>query len=135
MLTKCTNVCSGLAAHPKHGQFPVGIEFDQFAVVDGPDTELSLDGRDEWRTLENGGGQCLQSSSKLRFPAWHFVMESNHGDIFLTSSLLAFDQPGCAVNANDQTAGDFWVERARVTGFVDTEDSLDPSNDLVRGWV
>jgi len=62
-------------------------------------------------------------------------MELDDGDVLFTSGLLGFDESGGVVDAHDEAASDFRIEGAGVTGFVDLQDFLDPSNDLVGRWV
>jgi hypothetical protein len=54
-----TNISTGFAINPKHGQVAFGIELEQLALVDGSHTQSALDGRNEWRSLEEGTSQCL----------------------------------------------------------------------------
>lgn len=51
-----TDVGAGFAADPEDGQMAVVVKLDEFALVDGTDTELAFNGRDEWRTLEESAG-------------------------------------------------------------------------------
>lgn len=56
--------------------------------MDGANTELTLDGGDEWWTLEEGTSQCLQSARKLSLSARNLVVEAYDADIFLSGTLL-----------------------------------------------
>lgn len=58
-------------------------------------------------------------------------MQSDDGHVLLTSLLLGLHQTGGPVEANDQAAGDFRVQCARMAGFFHSEDLLDPSDDFV----
>ena len=62
-------------------------------------------------------------------------MELNNGDVFFTSRLLSLHKSGRVVEACDQATSDLWIEGTGVTSLVSLEDSLDPGNDLMGGWV
>lgn len=38
-----SHVCSGLAGNPEHSQTFLRVVFQKFTLIDGPNTELSLD--------------------------------------------------------------------------------------------
>jgi hypothetical protein len=113
----------------------VVVEFEQLAFVDGPDTQLALDGGNEGRTLEEGTGEGLEGASELGLAAGQLVMQTQHADILLTRALLALDEARGAVDADNQTSGDLGIEGTGVTGAVNAEDALEPGDDFVRGWV
>ena len=48
---------------------------------------------------------------------------------------MRLHQSSRVVDACDQASSDFRVQRTGVTGLVDFEDFLDPSDDLVGGWI
>lgn len=56
------DISPSLAADPEHREVAVIVEFEQFRLMDGPDTKLALDGGDQWGPLEQGPGQCLEGS-------------------------------------------------------------------------
>ena len=58
-------------------------------------------------------------------------MQSVNADVFLSSALLRFDQPGGPVDANDEAAGDLRVEGSGVTGLLHTKNPLNPGDNLV----
>lgn len=62
-------------------------------------------------------------------------MKSDDADIFLSGALLGFDKSGSTIYTDDKASSDFGVERAGVTGLFDSEDTLHPRDDFVRGWV
>lgn len=39
--------------------------------------------------------------------------------IFLTSTLLRFDKPSCAIQADDQAASDLGIQSSAMSGFLD----------------
>ena len=83
--------------------------------MDRPYTQLSLDGRDKWWSLEEGTCECFERSRELSFAAWEPVVESYDAYVFFPGTLLGLDKTSCAVEANDQAACDFWIEGSTVT--------------------
>ena len=67
MYAEGSNVCSGFTAHPEDSQMALIVEFIELAFVDSSDTELSLDGGDQGRSLEQRAGQSLERSRELCF--------------------------------------------------------------------
>jgi hypothetical protein len=57
--TERSNVRSSLTRDPEDGEVTVIVEFNEFHVVNGSNAELSLDGRDERRALEESSGESL----------------------------------------------------------------------------
>ena len=129
--TQRPDIRARLARHPKHGQIPLIVKLNQLALVDGPHTQLTLDGRDQGRSLEESAGKGLERPREGLFIG-QLVMESSDGNVFLSCALLRLDQPGRTVDTHNQTSSDFGVERARVTSLFDTEDTLEPGDDFVR---
>jgi hypothetical protein len=148
-----SNVGTGFTANPENTKMSVIVKFVQFAFMDGSDTELTLDGGNERRALEEGAGQGLEGASELSFTTGDFVMETDNTHVLLTGALLGLDETGCTINADNQTTSDFGVEGTTVTGFLDSirilalvsynaslkknipENSLHPCHNLVTGRV
>jgi hypothetical protein len=116
--THGTEVGSSLAANPEDTEVSLVVILDHLALPDGTNTKLTLHGRDDRRSLEQGAGQMLQSSGEGSLTTFNLVMESNDADVFLSCSLLGLDETRRAVNANDQTTGNFGIERSTVSGFL-----------------
>ena len=129
-----TNVSTSLAAHPENTHITVLVILNQLGLVDGPNSELFLDRGDQRRSLEAGALERIKCLLQL-LDLVDGLVQFDDGDVLFTSGLLGLDQAGCVVDAHDEAAGDFWVERARVASLVDFENFLDPSDDFVRGWV
>jgi hypothetical protein len=55
--TEGTDVGTGLARDPEDAEVAVVVELDELGLVNGTDTELTLDGRDQGRTLEQSTGE------------------------------------------------------------------------------
>lgn len=149
---KRTDVGSCLTANPKYTKLPFIVKLAQLALVDGSDTELALDGRNEGRTLEESSRESLEGASKLGLAAWQFVMEANDTHVFFSSTLLGLDQTSGAINANNKASCDLGVESSAVSSLfnpihilenpwglgvrlVVPQDPLDPSYDFVTGRV
>lgn len=115
--TESTDVGTSLAADPEDTKMAVVVKLIQLALVDGTDTELTLDRRDQRRTLEQRTSQGLQSAAELRLTTRDLVVKANNADILLTGTLLRLNEAGGTVNADDQTASDLGVQSTTVTGF------------------
>lgn len=85
--TECTNVRSSLTADPEHSQMPVVIKLEQLRFVDGPDSQLTLDGRDERGSLEQGTSKSINSLWKL-LDIVELVMQPQYGHVLFSSTLL-----------------------------------------------
>lgn len=59
-----TDVGSSLARDPEDTEVALVVELDELGLVDGTDTELTLDGRDEGRALEEGSGEGFEAASE-----------------------------------------------------------------------
>jgi hypothetical protein len=116
--TESTDVGTSLTADPEDTKVTLVIELVELALVDGTDTELTLDSRDERRTLEERTSQGLQSAAELSLATGNLVVETNDTDVLLTGTLLGLDQTGGTVNADNQAASDLGVESTTVTGLL-----------------
>lgn len=128
------DIGTGLARDPEDAEVAVVVKLDELAVVNGADAELTLDGRDEGRALEQGAGQGLDRAAELLLRV-EGAVEAEDADVFLACALLTLDEAGGAVDADGEAAGDLGVEGARVTCLFAPEDAADPRDDLVRGGV
>lgn len=82
MYTKCSNIGASLTADPEHSKTPLVVEFDKFGLIDGSNSELSLDGGNEGRALEESTAECLEGTGKGFFGV-EYRMKAYHADIFL----------------------------------------------------
>lgn len=135
MYTKGSDVRASLAADPKDTEVAVIVEFDELRLVDGSDTKLTLDGRNQGRSLEEGAGEELEDASKLCLAARNLVVESHNRNVLLSGTLLGLNESRGSVDANDQTSCDFGVESTAVAGLFYTKHALYPGNDLMGGGV
>lgn len=152
-----SDVGTGLTADPENTEVSVIIKLDQLALVDGSNTELTLDGRDQRGTLEERAGQGLESTGELGLATGQLVVKANDCNILLSSTLLGLDKTSSAVNANDQATSDLGIKGTAVTSLLhsnqrkkkvslriqaeikghsqsnidEPEHALDPSDDLV----
>lgn len=116
--TEGTNVGTSLTADPEDTEVALVVELVVLALVDGTDTELALDGRDQRGALEERTGQGLQSADELGLATGDLVVETDHTDILLTGTLLGLDQAGGTVNADDQTTGNLGIKGTTVTSLL-----------------
>lgn len=116
--TEGSNVGSSLTANPEDTQVPLIVKLVELALVDGTDTELALDSRDQGRALEKSTSQGLQSASELSLTAGDLVVEANHANVFLPGTLLRFNEASRAVDTHNQTSSNLRVKGATVTGFL-----------------
>lgn len=133
--TQSSDVRASLAADPEDTEVAVVVELNQLRFVDGSDTELTLDGGDQGRSLEEGAGEELEDASKLGLAAGNLVVEPHNRNVLLSGSLLRLDKSGGSVDAHDQASCDFGVEGTAVAGLFYAQHALHPSNDLVGGGV
>jgi hypothetical protein len=113
-----TDVGSGFAADPEDTELPLVVKLVEVALVDGTDTKLTLDGRDQRGTLEKRTGEGLESARKLRLAAGELVMKADDANVLLSGTLLGLDETGGAVNADNQTSSDLGVEGSAVTSLL-----------------
>ena len=59
--TESTHVSTSLTRGPEDGEVAVVVKLEQLAFVDGTDTQLTLDSRDERRALEKSTSQGFDS--------------------------------------------------------------------------
>lgn len=132
--TQCPDVCSCLTADPEDGQVPLVVKLQQLGLVDGPDPQLTLHGRDERGPLEEGSGQGIDGLRQL-LDILEGVVQPEYCHVLLTGSLLRLYQTGGSVDADDEAAGHFRVKGTGVTSLLHSEDPPDPCYDFVRRGV
>jgi hypothetical protein len=115
---KGTDVSTSLTADPEDTQVAVVVELVHLALVDSTDTELTLDGRDKRRTLEQSTGEGLKSAAELCLTTGDLLVQADDTDVLLTSTLLGLDQAGSTVNADNQTTSDLGVKSTTVTSLL-----------------
>ena len=135
MNAKSPNVGARLTGNPNNPQIAVRVKFQQFGVINRSDAQLSLDGRYERWTLEECTGECLDSPVEFAGFVAETGMETYDRNIFLSGRLLCLDESGGSVNANNETARDFRIERAGMARLFDAEDALDPRDDFMGRWI
>jgi hypothetical protein len=116
--TEGTDVGTSLTADPEDTEVALVVELVVLALVDGTDTELTLDGGDKRGTLEERTGQGLQSADELRLATGDLVVETDHTHILLTGTLLRLDQTGGTVDTDDQTSSDLGIKGTTVTSLL-----------------
>lgn len=60
--TERTDIRAGLTRHPEDSQIAFLIKLKELGLVDGTNTELTLDSGDEWWALEESTSQGLDSA-------------------------------------------------------------------------
>lgn len=130
-----SDVCASLAADPEDAEVAVVVELDELGLVDGSDTKLSLDGRNQGRALEQGAGEQLEDAGELGLAAGDLVVKSHHCHILLSGALLRLDESRGPVDTNNQTASDLGIKGAAVAGFFYAKHTLHPGDDFMGGRV
>ena len=120
MDAKSSNVGTGLARDPEDTEMTVVVELDELGLIDRADTELTLDGRDQRRSLEESTGECLEGGGESSLATGDAVVEADNANVLLTSTLLGLDESGGTVDADNQAAGDLGIESTGVTSLLNT---------------
>jgi hypothetical protein len=120
--TEGTDVGTSLTADPEDTEVTLVVELVVLALVDGTDTELTLDSRDQRGTLEERTGEGLQSADELSLATGNLVVKADNTDILLTSTLLGLDQTGSTVNADDETSSNLGIKGTTVTSLLGSID-------------
>ncbi|EEQ40930.1 centromere/microtubule binding protein CBF5 [Clavispora lusitaniae ATCC 42720] len=132
--TQGSHVCSGFTGGPENTQASLVVELNQVGVVDGSNTQSSLDSRNQRWSSEQSTSQVLQRTAHF-LGVFQLLVQTHDTHVLFTGASSRFHQAGSSVHTNNQTSSDLRVQGTRVTGFFNTQDSLDPCNNLVRGWV
>ena len=119
--TECSDVGTSLTADPEDTEVSVVIELDELALVNGSDTELTLDGRDQRGTLEERTGEGLKSAGELSLATGQLIVEANNSNILLSGTLLGLDKTSGAVNADNQATGNLGIKSTAVTCLLASE--------------
>lgn len=117
---KSTDIGTSLTADPEDTEVALIVKLDELALVDSSDTELTLDGRDQRRTLEQSTSEGLESASELSLTARQLVVEANDADVFLSGTLLGLDETSSTVNADNQTSSDLGIKSTTVASLLNT---------------
>lgn len=118
MDTESTNVGSSLAADPEDTEVAVVVKLNELALVDGSDTELTLDGGDQRGTLEESTSKGLKGTGELGLAAGDLVVQADNANVLLSGTLLGLDEASGAVDTDDQAAGNLGVECSAVAGLL-----------------
>jgi hypothetical protein len=113
-----TDVGTSFAADPENTKLPLIVEFVELALVDGTDTELTLDSGDKRGTLEERTGEGLESAGELSLAAGELVVETDDANVLLTSTLLGLDETCSTINADNQASSDLGVKCTGMTGLL-----------------
>jgi hypothetical protein len=95
---------------------------------------LTLDSGNKRGTLEQSTSEGLHSLSQLLLVV-KSIMKTENANVLFTSTLLGLDKTSSTINADDQTSSNLGIEGTTVTGFLDTKNTTNPSDDFVRRGV
>jgi hypothetical protein len=127
---KSTDVCTGLARDPEDGEVSLLVELEHLGLVDGSDSQTTLDGSDERGTLVESTTEGLKSALDLGLI--DLLVKTGNGNVLLTGSLLGLDKTSGTLNADDQATSNLRIKGTTVTSLLYLEDSLNPGDDLFR---
>jgi len=102
--THGTDISTSLTRDPEDTKVALLIVLNELGLIDGTDTELTLDGRDKRRTLVASTSELLKSLGDLLGLAR--TVETNDGNVLLTSALLRLDETSGAINADEEVTSD-----------------------------
>jgi hypothetical protein len=102
-----TDISTGLTRDPEDTEVALLIVLNELGLVDGTDTELTLDSRVERGTLEDGASELGKSLGDLLGLAG--TVKTDDGNILLTSALLRLDKTSSTINANKEVTGDLYI--------------------------
>ena len=119
-----SDIGTGLARNPEDTEMTVVVELDELRLVDGTNTKLALDGRDQGRSLEESTSEGLEGGGESGLAAGDAVVEADNANVLLTGTLLGLDESGGTVDANNQAAGDLGIESTGVTSLLNTVERL-----------
>mmetsp|Transcript_12712 Transcript_12712/g.32400 ORF Transcript_12712/g.32400 Transcript_12712/m.32400 type:complete len:232 (+) Transcript_12712:697-1392(+) len=134
MHTEGTDVGACLTVHPHDGEIALLVKLHQLGLVNCTHTQASFHRCNERRALEER--TCQSLNCQLEFLLiLHGFMKTKQSNILLACALLGFHQPSGTINAYNETTSHLRVKGTRMTGFLNTQNSLDPSHNLMRGRV
>jgi len=130
MDTEGTDVGSGLTRDPQNTEVSLFIVLNELELVDLSDSQFLLDSGNQRGSLETGSGELVESTLNfVNFIDGGMELEDTH--VLFTGGLLGLDESGGVLNADNEASSDLGIESSTVTGLLDFEDLLDPSNDLM----
>lgn len=129
-----SHVGSSLAGNTEDTKSLLGVILEQLRLIDGPDTEFSLDSGDLRRFLEETASEGIEDVFELDLTI-DGAVQPDDADVLFTRSLLGFGQSGGSLETDDEAAGDLGIEGARVAGLLNIQDLLDPGDDFVGAGI
>ena len=105
---KGSHVGAGLTRDPEDAHVSFLIVVEELALVDGANTELLLDSRNQGRSLEDRPGQAQKSLLDL-LDLVNMLMELNDGNVLFTRRLLSLNETSCVVDAGDEAASNLRI--------------------------
>ena len=89
--------------------------------MNGPNSQLSLDGRNERWPLEQSTSKSLKSTRELSLTTGQFIMQANNTYVLFSGSLLRLDEAGGTIDADNKTAGNFGILSTTVASLFDSK--------------
>lgn len=89
MYAKRSNVSSGFTRNPKDTKMTIIIEFNQFKIMNGTDTQLTFYGWNKWWSLEKSTGKSFKGLGEFLF-RFNSIVETDYTYIFLTFWKIIF---------------------------------------------
>jgi hypothetical protein len=111
---KSSDVGTSFTRHPEDTHISLLVVVEELALVNGTNTELFLDCRDQRRSLEDWANQARESLLNL-LNLLDVLVKLDNCDVLFTSRLLSLDKTGGIVNAGNEATCDFRIEGTRVT--------------------
>lgn len=100
MNAECSDVGSGLAGDPEDSESLFLIVLEQLGIIDGSDSEFSLDGGDEGWFLEDGSEERFKGLSQLNL-GLDFSVQSDNTNVLFSCSLLTLNKSGSSVQTDN----------------------------------
>lgn len=119
-----TDVGSSFAAYPEHTKLSLIVKLVKLALVDRSDTQLSLDSRDERRSLEESTSKGFQRTRELSLASRELLVKADDAHVLLSSTLLRLHKTSGAVNADNETSSDLGVEGTAVASLLNSVGAL-----------
>ena len=150
MNTHGSDVSSSFTGNPEDAESLVGVVLEEVGLVDRSNAELTLHSGDQRWSLEHGAGERLDrlvdlllilqknsmsTADQRGLTNLDILVKLEDANVLFTGTLLRLDKSSGSTDADDKTTSNLGIEGTRVTGLLDLENSLDPSDDLVGGRI
>uniref|UniRef100_A0A2P2KIV7 Uncharacterized protein n=1 Tax=Rhizophora mucronata TaxID=61149 RepID=A0A2P2KIV7_RHIMU len=130
MYTHSPHISPCLTRNPKDNQVPIWIILQQLTLINGPNSKVPFNRRNNGRPLKHCPSKCFECSCHFCYIS-HFTVQSRHTNILFSGTLLRFNKASSPINANNQVTCYFRIQSATVARFLDPENPLNPGHHLV----